>query len=86
MEKYIYDKNKVLWYELQGDYYIPCLILIKIDISLSYLCIFQKSVINKPLFSLVKVSPYLNFNFNHYFQPSISCKSILQDMQKQYMP
>ena len=25
MEKYIYDKNKVLWYELQGDYYIPCL-------------------------------------------------------------
>ena len=25
MEKYIYDKNNVLWYELQGDYYIPCL-------------------------------------------------------------
>ena len=24
MEKYIYDKNNGLWYELQGDYYIPC--------------------------------------------------------------
>ena len=25
MEKYIYDKNNGLWYELQGDYFIPCL-------------------------------------------------------------
>lgn len=25
MEKYIYDKNNGLWYELRGDYYIPCL-------------------------------------------------------------
>ncbi len=25
MEKYIYDKNNGFWYELQGDYYIPCL-------------------------------------------------------------
>ncbi len=27
MEKYIYDSNNGLWYELQGDYYIPCLTL-----------------------------------------------------------
>ncbi len=27
MEKCIYDKNNGLWYELQGDYYIPCLTL-----------------------------------------------------------
>ena len=27
MEKYIYNNNKGLWYELQGDYYIPCLVL-----------------------------------------------------------
>lgn len=27
MEKYIFDKNNGLWYELQGDYYIPCLVL-----------------------------------------------------------
>lgn len=25
MEKYFFDKNNDLWYELQGDYYIPCL-------------------------------------------------------------
>lgn len=27
MDKYIYDENNGLWYELQGDYYIPCLAL-----------------------------------------------------------
>jgi len=27
MEKYIYNENNGLWYELQGDYYIPCLTL-----------------------------------------------------------
>ena len=25
MDKYIYDKRNGLWYELQGDYYLPCL-------------------------------------------------------------
>ena len=25
MEKYIYNEQNGLWYELQGDYYIPCL-------------------------------------------------------------
>ena len=27
MDKYILDESNGLWYELQGDYYIPCLIL-----------------------------------------------------------
>lgn len=27
MEKYIYDESNGLWYQLQGDYYIPCLTL-----------------------------------------------------------
>lgn len=27
MENRIYDEQNGLWYELQGDYYIPCLIL-----------------------------------------------------------
>ena len=27
MEKYIYNEQNGLWYELQGDYYIPCLVL-----------------------------------------------------------
>ena len=26
MEKYIYNEQNGLWYELQGDYYIPCLV------------------------------------------------------------
>ena len=25
MDKYIYNEKNGLWYELQGDYYIPCL-------------------------------------------------------------
>lgn len=28
MDKYIYDENNELWYELQDDYYIPCLTLL----------------------------------------------------------
>lgn len=28
MEKYIYDENNGLWYELVEDYYIPCLALL----------------------------------------------------------
>ena len=27
MDKYIYDENNGLWYELQGEYYLPCLVL-----------------------------------------------------------
>lgn len=27
MEKYIYDNNNGLWYELHGDYYLPCLVI-----------------------------------------------------------
>ena len=27
MEKYNYNEQNGLWYELQGDYYIPCLVL-----------------------------------------------------------
>ena len=27
MEKYIYNEQNGLWYKLQGDYYIPCLVL-----------------------------------------------------------
>lgn len=25
IEKYVYDESNGLWYEFQGDYYIPCL-------------------------------------------------------------
>ena len=32
MEKYIYNEKNGLWYELQGDYYLPCL---KLPVPLS---------------------------------------------------
>lgn len=25
MKQFIFDQNNNLWYELQGDYYLPCL-------------------------------------------------------------
>ena len=31
MEKYIYDKSNGLWYELNGDYYIPCFTLPEVE-------------------------------------------------------
>ena len=31
MEKYIYDENNGLWYELEGDYYIPCFTLPEVE-------------------------------------------------------
>ena len=31
MEKYIFDKSNGLWYELQGDYYIPCFTLPEVE-------------------------------------------------------
>lgn len=33
MEKYIFDEGNGLWYELQGDYYIPCLTVLDQDES-----------------------------------------------------
>lgn len=27
MEKFIYDNSNGLWYELHGDYYLPCLVV-----------------------------------------------------------
>ena len=27
MDKYIYDENNGIWYELQGKYYLPCFTL-----------------------------------------------------------
>ena len=31
MEKRIYDEQNGLWYELQGDYYLPCLTLPEVE-------------------------------------------------------
>ena len=34
MDNYIYDSNKGLWYELMGDYYIPCVIAPEADTNI----------------------------------------------------
>ena len=34
MEQYIYDESNGLWYEREGDYYIPCLRLPEINIGI----------------------------------------------------
>lgn len=34
MEQYIYDENNGLWYERDGDYYIPCLKLPETNIGI----------------------------------------------------
>lgn len=31
LEKYIFDKSNGLWYELNGDYYLPCFILPEVE-------------------------------------------------------
>ncbi len=33
MEKYSFDEGNGLWYELRGDYYIPCLTVLDQDES-----------------------------------------------------
>ena len=33
MEKYIFDESNGLWYELQGDYYIPCFTLPEVELK-----------------------------------------------------
>lgn len=42
MEKYIFDQCNDLWYELQGNYYIPCLVLDEAGTS-SYWYVGQKA-------------------------------------------
>ena len=31
MEKYIFDESNGLWYELNGDYYLPCFTLPEVE-------------------------------------------------------
>ena len=67
MDKYIYDENNGLWYELQGDYYIPCLTIPEeeqrpIDVwgrrHLRYIREYRKGLYNSLLIS-GKLNSYL---------------------------
>ena len=53
MEKYIYDNNNGLWYELQGDYYIPCLVIDKEDSMLICLAMVMVMTMAAPFAALV---------------------------------
>ena len=67
MDKYIYDENNGLWYELQGDYYIPCLMIPEEEQRpigvwgrrhLRYICEYRKGLYNSLLLS-GKLNGYL---------------------------
>lgn len=67
MDKYIYDENNGLWYELQGDYYIPCLTIPEEEQQpigmwgrrhLRYIREYRKRLYNSLLFS-GKLNSYL---------------------------
>lgn len=38
MEKYIYDNSNGLWYELYGDYYLPCLVIPEEEVHTIGIC------------------------------------------------
>ena len=67
MEKYIYDESNGLWYELQGDYYIPCFTLPEVETKeigiwgtrhLDYLKSRRKATYNRLSFEC-KINSYL---------------------------
>ena len=71
MEQYIYDTSNGLWYELNGDYYIPCLALPKVETKeigiwgmrhLEYLKQHRKATYNRLKYEC-KLNAYL-YNIN----------------------
>lgn len=71
MKKYIFDTNNGLWYELKGDYYLPCFTLPKIEEKeigiwgmrhLDFLKSYRKSTYNKLKFE-GKINNHL-YNIN----------------------
>jgi hypothetical protein len=63
MEKQIYNEKNGLWYELQGDYYIPCLTVPKEDKPIGIWGQRRKRFLrenHKPLYMSMLVSGKLN--------------------------
>lgn len=67
MEQYIYDESNGLWYELNGDYYIPCFILPEVETKeigiwgmrhLDYMKQYRKATYNRLRFE-GKLNAYL---------------------------
>ena len=63
MDKYIFDESNGLWYELQGDYYIPCLPMGKIKRSRQWQCLHCSS---RPLTGF-RILLLISIFFVYYF-------------------
>ena len=73
MEKFIYDENNGLWYELQGDYYLPCLKLPEEE---------QKEIGVWGMRQLDYLKPHLKFTYNR-LQTECKLNSHLCDINSQ---
>ena len=49
MDKFIYNETNGLWYELQGDYYLPCLKLPEEEWRISAYVFHRACIIFKPV-------------------------------------
>ena len=60
MEKYIFDQSDGFWYALQGDYYIPCLVLDEAGTPPIGMWVFpkQKDIKKQPMFTCLQTKEY----------------------------
>ena len=98
MEKYIFDQNNDLWYELQGDYYIPCLVLEETDAHpigmwdrkhLRYIkehrpVLYTSLVVSGKLHShLAEVDHRATAMFDHLIKPMAQREGITEELKAQ---
>ena len=76
MDKYIFDESNGLWYELQGDYYIPCLLISKIKKYRQWQCLHCSSRPLTVLRILLSLSVAF-FNFKRCLKQLIVLKYML---------
>ena len=76
MDKFIYNETNGLWYELQGDYYLPCLKLPEEewrisaygDSSLSFLMFFIELVLFSRQYLILRGGGMLYFTTIRYIR------------------
>lgn len=85
MEKYIFDESNGLWYELNGDYYLPCFTLPEVETKeigvwgmrhLDYLKSHRKATYNRLCFE-----GKLN---SHLFEINAQAEEMFYDLIVQY--
>ncbi len=98
MEKYIFDTHNGLWYELKGDYYLPCFTLPKIEEKeigiwgmrhLDFLKSYRKSTYNKLKFEgqlnthLYNINSQAEDMFNTLIEQFKKSKGITEQLKVQ---